>query len=70
MAGKKRDTRGHGEFSGGPGLIDPVRRAERVVGNDTGTGVMYHIGEELKEIYATDPANPDSGPENSVVERP
>jgi hypothetical protein len=66
----KRDLRGHGEFSGGPGLIDPVRRAERVVGNDSGTAVMYNLGEELKEIYATDPADEASTPENAVVERP
>jgi len=54
-----RDTRGHGEFSGGPGMFgdgEPSeRRSARVIGNDSGTAVMYNLGEELKEIYATDP---------------
>lgn len=40
----------HSEFGGGPGLIDPKLRAARVVTPE----------EELIEIYATNPADPDA----------
>ncbi len=39
----------HGEFSGGPGLIDPVLRADRVLSAE----------DRLREIYATNPAPPE-----------
>lgn len=42
----------HGEFSGGPGLIDPERRKDRQVTAE----------EELVELYATNPADPNSEP--------
>jgi hypothetical protein len=41
----------HTEFGGGPGLIDPMNRADRTLTPE----------EELIEIYATDPAPPRSG---------
>jgi hypothetical protein len=53
-----------GEFSGGGGLIDPIRRAARVIGQQAGP-VVQGPSEELMEIYATNPTDPDSGPENS-----
>jgi hypothetical protein len=34
-----------GEFSGGPGIIDPVRRKDRTLSAE----------ERLKEVYATNP---------------
>lgn len=70
----------HTEFGGGPGLIDPVLRADRNLTPE----------QELMEIYATNPsggqgatgATPEemaanaaegelrSHPENAIVERP
>jgi hypothetical protein len=38
----------HGEFSGGPGLIDPVLREDRVLTPE----------QQLMEMYATNPADP------------
>lgn len=45
-----KDTipRGHTEFGGGPGLIDPESRADRALTPE----------ERLLEIYATNPAPP------------
>lgn len=43
-----RDLKGHGEYSGGEGLVDPEARA---VGWETGA-VPTHVA--LWEIYATD----------------
>lgn len=50
----------HSEFGGGPGLIDPVRRADRVIGQETYAIPM--VGEEAMEIYATNPADPAADP--------
>lgn len=44
--------REHTEFGGGPGLIDPMSRKDRNVTAE----------ESLMEIYATNPANPESDP--------
>ena len=68
--------RSHTEFGGGPGLIDPVARLDRTITPE----------EELIEIYATNPARPESGnvpaneqvsplgpenfPETATIERP
>lgn len=55
----------HTEFGGGSGLIDDVRRADRVVGQDaTATGYTV-MNESLMEIYATNPADAKSVPETS-----
>lgn len=59
----------HTEFGGGPGMIDPVRRADRVIGQQAGP-VVQGVGEELWEIYATNPADPTATAEESVIERP
>lgn len=67
--GMARDMTGHGEFSGGPGMIDPERRALGIIGQDAGP-VVQGVGEELWEIYATNPADPAADPVTSVVERP
>lgn len=50
----------HGEFSGGPEFIDPQRKLDRVVGTETFPMAYQNPGEELAEIYATNPADPDS----------
>lgn len=42
----------HSEFGGGPGLIDPVLRKDRVLEGH----------QALLEIYATDPTDPQSDP--------
>lgn len=42
----------HTEFGGGPGLIDPLLRQERVVTAE----------DELREIYATNPHAAESDP--------
>lgn len=69
MAGKRRvDFTEETEFGGGPGLIDATRRAERVIGQ--ATGGPGGVGEELMEIYATNPADPNSDPETAQIERP
>lgn len=47
---RTRAPRDHSEYGGGPGIIDPVRRADRAIGQAVGVA-----GEELMEIYATDP---------------
>lgn len=72
--------RDHTEFGGGPGMIDPVLRTDRVL----------EPYQELWEIYATDPTGGEgaigstpeeiaakkaeselrSKPENAIVERP
>lgn len=65
MARSKNVPADHTEFGGGPGLIDNVRRAGRVVGENSGPLVDDRVGEELWEIYATNPADPDSTPEKS-----
>lgn len=59
----KKAPNGHSEFGGGPGMIDPVRRKDRVFENQD-------AGQQLWEIYATDPADPSSEPETSQVDRP
>lgn len=41
--------KGHTEFGGGPGMIDPMRRADRVL----------EPHEQLWEVYATNPAPPE-----------
>lgn len=46
----------HGEFSGGPGMIDPERRADRVL----------EPHEELWEAYATNPASTEDPQEVPV----
>ena len=48
----------HTEFGGGPGLIDPQRRKDRVLEGH----------EELWEIYATDPSDPQSDPATVSLE--
>jgi hypothetical protein len=65
MPRSKNVPAGHTEFGGGPGLIDNVRRSERIVGTEAGPAVDDHVGEELWEIYATNPADPNSTPETS-----
>lgn len=42
----------HTEFGGGPGLIDPVLRKDRLLTGE----------QELLEIYATDPTDAQSDP--------
>ena len=46
----KKAPAGHTEFGGGPGLIDPVLRADRVVTPE----------QNLMEIYATNPMDPEA----------
>lgn len=55
----------HGEFSGG-GMIDPQRRADRLVGQEAG---VQHMGEELWEVYATNPARSDEDLSEVAVPR-
>jgi hypothetical protein len=55
------------EFGDGPGLIDPIRRAERVVGQAATASGYQRAGEEAWEIYATNPADPDADPATSTV---
>lgn len=50
------------EFGDGPGLIDPIRRAARVIGQEAGPIGPQRLGEELWEIYATNPADPNADP--------
>lgn len=50
--------KGHTEFGGGPGMIDPERRKDRVVSAE----------EEMRELYATD--NMDSGESLEEVDVP
>lgn len=59
----KKVPTGHTEFGGGPGMIDPQRRKDRVFEGEDGA-------QELWEIYATVPHDPESEPETSQVERP
>jgi len=66
----ERDTTGHGEFSGGAGLIDPQMRVGRLVGNASGTAVLTEIGQELREIYALDPAKSGQDLATVQLERP
>lgn len=47
----KNIPKDHGEFSGGPGVIDPVLRGDRLVTAE----------DELREIYATKAYIPESG---------
>lgn len=61
--GYKKAPKGHTEFGGGPGLIDPVLRKDRVVTAE----------QELMEIYATNPMDPEADPATSdlyAVPRP
>jgi len=60
----------HSEFGGGSGLIDPVRRADRVIGQNSGPLVDERVNEELMEIYATNPSDATSEPTTSRLERP
>lgn len=55
------------EFGDGPGLIDETRRAERVIGQEATAMGYQRMGEELWEIYATNPANPDADPATSEL---
>lgn len=66
----KKVPKGHSEFGGGPGMIDATRRADRAVGTNTDAMGYQNMGEELWEVYATNPADPESSPETSTVERP
>jgi len=60
----------HGEFSGGPGLVDPEQRKDRNIGPATGPLVDERVGEELLEIYATNPAIADEDLATVQIERP
>lgn len=51
--------RTHTEMGGGDGLIDPMRRKDRVLEGH----------EELMEIYATNSADPGSNPSEVPVPR-
>lgn len=62
--------KGHSEFGGGPGMIDPQRRQDRVIGQDATATGYANIGEELWEIYATNSADATSEPETATIERP
>lgn len=48
----KKAPQGHTEFGGGPGLIDPVLRKDRLITGD----------QALVEIYATDSTDAQSDP--------
>lgn len=48
----KKAPKDHSEFGGGPGIIDPVLRADRNISAE----------ESLIEIYATHPNRADSDP--------
>lgn len=65
MASSRKVTKNDSEFGDGKGLIDPIRRAERVVGQEATALGVQRLGEELLEIYATNPANPNSEPATS-----
>lgn len=54
----KRTPAGHTEFGGGPGLVDPERRKDRAL----------EPHEELWEIYATNPMDPEADPATSDLE--
>jgi hypothetical protein len=54
-----RRLRSHGEFSGGPGLVDPVRRADRVL----------EPHEEVWEIYALSPEKSDGEASEADLDR-
>lgn len=56
----KKAPKDHSEFGGGPGMIDPVVRADRALKDH----------QQLWEIYATNPADATSEPETAQVERP
>lgn len=47
----------HSEFGGGPGLIDPVLRADRLLRPE----------EERMEIMFTRPDDPNSNPEDALL---
>lgn len=64
MASSRKVTKVDSEFGDGKGLIDPIRRAERVIGQEAGP-LAQRVGEELLEIYATNPADPNSEPATS-----
>lgn len=53
------------EFGGGSGLVDSVLRANRVVGQERTASGWAGLNDETMEIYATNPADPESGQENS-----
>jgi hypothetical protein len=50
-------------------LIDPTRRAERVIGQQAGP-LVQGVGEELMEIYATDPTKQGEDLAKVQLERP
>jgi hypothetical protein len=52
----------HTEFGGGPGLVDPQLRKDRVFDSQPYA--------ELWEVYATNPADENSDPETVTLERP
>lgn len=54
----KKAPKDHTEFGGGDGLIDPVRRADRVIGQNAGP-LVQGPNEELMEIYFSDPSRAD-----------
>lgn len=62
--------RDHTQFGGGPGLIDPERRKDRVVGQEATATGYGNMGEELWEIYATNPAQATSEPETAPLDPP
>jgi hypothetical protein len=57
----KKAPKDHSEFGGGAGMLDAIRRKDA---RDTLSE------EQLWEIYATDPADPNADPTTSVIERP
>ena len=57
-----RSINGESEFGDGPGLIDPIRREERVIGQEATAMGYQRMGEELWEVYATNPADPNADP--------
>jgi hypothetical protein len=59
---RKVDPAFESEFGDGGGLIDPIRRAARVIGQDADPTGYQRAGEELWEIYATNPSNVDADP--------
>lgn len=66
---RTKAPKGDTEFGGGPGLIDPERRKERVIGQAAGP-LVQGVAEELWEIYATNPARSDEELSEVRIERP
>jgi len=60
----------HTEFGGGEGMIDPEMRKDRIIGQSAETLAERHLGEELWEIYATNPSVADEELDKVLIERP